>query len=198
MPCGAQVGEMEGALLAEFPHSGPRDFLVSSPDVRRPLHNHEQMMDLLCEVLKWHPCTRLSACDALDHPAWKHVPQSAEPPSPQRTPVPSLREDTELCKCRGHCGRSRCNRIKARIHYLKKMSKEVVHEYICHKTTATPTTLGDDATVAKRPAAHRPPQLRRQRHRMHRSGSRRRRSRGVSSRRRRRKSGATTARRRRR
>ena len=124
-------GEMEGALLAEFPHSGPRDFLVSSPDVRRPLHNHEQMMDLLCEVLKWHPCTRLSACDALDHPAWKHVPQSAEPPSPQRTPVPSLREDTELCKCRGHCGRSRCNRIKARIHYLKKMSKEVVDEYIC-------------------------------------------------------------------
>ena len=25
------------------------------------------------------------------------------------------------------------------------------------KTTATPTTLGDDAIVAKRPAAHRPP-----------------------------------------
>ena len=118
-------GDMEGALLAEFPHSGPRDFFLSS-DVRRPLHSHEQIMDLLCKVLKWHPCKRLSACDALGHPAWKHVPQSAEPPSQESVPVIEL-----LCKCRGHCGLSRCNRNKARIHHLKKTNKEVLDEYIC-------------------------------------------------------------------
>ena len=131
-------GEVEGALAAEFPHSGPRDFFLSS-DVRRPLHSHEQMMDLLCKVFKWRPCLRLSAHEALDHPAWKHVPQPAELPPPEKPALcpPAL---SELCKCRGHCGRRDCNRNKARIYYLKKMNKEVIGECICfnHPDTSDP------------------------------------------------------------
>ena len=117
-------GEVEGELAAVFPHSGPRDFFLSS-DVGRPLHSHEQIMDLLCKVFQWRPCHRLPAHEALNHPAWKHVPQPAELPSPEKAALtpPAFQE---LCKCRGHCGRKDCNRNKARIYYLKKMNKEVI------------------------------------------------------------------------
>ena len=137
-------GEVEDALVKEFPHSAPRDFFLSSSEVRRPLHGHEQMIDLLCKVFKWRPCTRLSACHALDHPAWKHVPQPAEPPPPEKHELrrPALREETELCKCKGHCGQRECNRNKARIHYLKKMSKKVVDEYICRNPLDTSDPRG--------------------------------------------------------
>ena len=124
-------GDVEDALLAEFPYCGPREYLLSS-EVRRPLHGHENLIDILCKVLMWRPSMRLSACDALGHPAWQHVPPQPEPQrkTPERTATvaPAVPPEGTLCNCRGHCGRKECNRRKARIQYLKKMNRDVPHE----------------------------------------------------------------------
>ena len=140
--------DMGGSSPEAYSNAGPSEQLRSSKNVRRPLHGHKRLLDVLSLVFRWCPEDRLSAWEALDHSVWESTPTSSEaaPPPPVPTPplprpAPAGKEvspDALPCSCRGACGRTQCHRRRSKLYYLRKT-----------RATET-TTLGSFGVFADR------------------------------------------------
>ncbi len=149
---GPSWADLQSALppQEEYTHRGPDEFLVDVRVVRRSMASHDDMINLLTQLLTWKPTSRPTAAAALQHPVWKRCTTGSAPDREAAPDVDDMRlplseaggqmalsqlpphsapQPPALCACNGNCGLVTCNRNKARYYYCKRKGQPASKQF---------------------------------------------------------------------